>query len=519
MKKRAGLLCLCGFTAVLLAAILCYVLRDTPVEIVEPRMVNRAARISPDYSGTVIPPNIAPLNFVVKEQGEKYLVRMSAPHGGSIDIISSSPGVVIPMAKWKELLEANRGGSLTFHIYVKGPDGSWREFEPIVNRIAAQDIDPFLVYRVLPKFNSRYEDVGIYQRNLQSYDESVLLHSKSINKGCMNCHTFCRNSPSSMVMHVRSANGGMLLIRDGTITKVDTRTGFNPTPAKYISLHPSGKLAAFSENKLEQFFHAVGELVDVFDLKSDLGLYLFDTNTVTTTPEICKPDRQETYPSWSPDGRRLYFCSAPRLPMKRWKHVRYDLMRISYDVETDTWGKLETVLSASETGLSITLPRVSPDGRFLLFCMSEYGSWPVCQASADLYLMNLKTGKYGPLDVNSEQAESWHCWSSSGRWIVFSSRRRDATLAKPYFSYIDETGKASKPLLLPQKDPAFYDSFLKTYNLPELITESIPFTRRELLGVVHSTRVLKAELAPTVKPRVPAKPIAKDPRYKPGPIE
>lgn len=519
MRKRPGLLYLCASAALLLVAILCYALHDSAVEIEDPLMLDRVARISPDYSGTVIPPNIAPLNFVVKEPGEKYAVKMSARHGETIDIISTSPRVVIPMAKWKELLEANRDDSLIFHVYVRGRDGRWRGFKPIVNRIAAQDIDHFLVYRLLHKFNTFMEDIGIHQRNLETYDERVLMHSKSINNGCMNCHTFCRNSPSSMVMHVRSANGGMLLIRDGTITKVDTRTGFNPTPAKYISLHPNGKLAAFSESELKQFLHAVGERLDVFDVKSDLGLYLFDTNTVTTTSDICKDDRQETYPSWSPDGRHLYFCSAPALPVKRWKEVRYDLMRIGYDVETGTWGELETVLSAKETGLSITLPRISPDGRFLLFCMSEYGSFPVWQVSADLYMMDLKTGEYERLDINSQYSESWHSWSSNGRWIVFSSRSRDGALAKAYFSYIDKTGKASKPLLLPQKDPAFYDSFLKTYNLPELITEPIPLTRRDLLRVLHSTRILKAELDPKVEPRVPEEPAVRDSPYKPGTIE
>ena len=516
MRKRTALPGLCGLAALLTAAILGYALYNIAEEVTNPQAVDRAPRIFPDYSDTVIPPNIAPLNFVVKEPGEKYDVRIEAPNATALHISSRSPAVVIPAAKWRGLLEANRGGRLTFGVSVKGQDGRWRSFEPIVNRIAHEEIDRFLVYRVLPKFNRTYADISLRQRDLQSFDESVLLHSKSFNNGCMNCHAFSGNSPSLMVMHVRSPGGGMLLIRDGTVTKVDTRTGFNPTPAKYISLHPSGKLAAFSETKLVQFFHAVGEWVDVFDVQSDLGLYLFDTNTVTTTPDICKPDRQETYPSWSPDGRYLYYCSAPDLPADRWRQVRYDLMRIAYDVETGTWGKPETVLSADQTGLSITLPRISPDGRFIVFCMSEYGNWPVCQVSADLYLMDLTTGKYGPLDINSDQSESWHCWSSNSRWIVFSSRRYDATLAKPYFSYIDETGKAFKPLLLPQKDPTFYESFLKTYNLPELITEPFPLTQRDLLRALRSGPVLKAKLDPKVEPRAAPR---KDTGYEPAGIE
>jgi len=519
MKRRPGLWYLFGSAALLLAAILCYVLHDTTVEIEEPLTVHRLARVSPDYSGVVIPPNIAPLNFVVTERGEKYHVNISAPHGETIDLLSSSPRVVIPMAKWKRLLQANRGGSLMVHVHVKDRDGRWTAFEPIVNTIASEDVDRFLVYRVLHKFNMVQEDIGIHQRDLENFDESLLMHSKSIHNGCMNCHTFSRNSPSNMVMHVRTAGGGMLLIRDGSITKVDTRTEFNSTPAKYISLHPSGKLAAFSTNDLTQFFHALGERLDVFEVKSDLALYLFDTNTVTTTPDISRSDRHETWPSWSPDGRYLYFSSAPALPTLRWKDVRYDLMRISYDVEKDAWGKPETVLSAGETGLSITQPRISPDGRFLLLCMSEWGSFPVWQESADLYLMDLKTGKYNRLAINSDHSDSWHSWSKNSRWIVFSSRRPDGALARPYFSHIDETGAASKPLVLPQKDPAFYDSFLKTYNLPEFVTERVPFTQRELVGVVRSAPVLKAKLDPRVKPPVKVEPPVEESQPKASHIE
>ena len=72
------------------------------------------------------------------------------------------------------------------------------------------------------------------------------------------------------------------------------------------------------------------------------------------------------------------------------KSVKYDLVRISYDIGQDKWGEPETVLSSKDTGLSIAMPRVSPDGRWLLFCMCEYGYFPTWQQSSDLYIMDLK---------------------------------------------------------------------------------------------------------------------------------
>ena len=152
-----------------------------------------------------------------------------------------------------------------------------------------------------------------------------------------------------------------------------------------------------------------------------------------------------------------------KVPPENYNKVKYDLLRISYDIEKDQWGEVETVLSAQDTGLSILEPRISPDGRWLLFCMCDYGSFPVYHQSSDLYLMDLKaaqqTGqyKYRRLDINSDQSESWHSFSSNSRWIAFSSKRHYGIFTRTYLSYVDKTGKVYKPIILPQKDPTFYD--------------------------------------------------------------
>src|SRR5665647_1707249 len=98
--------------------------------------------------------------------------------------------------------------------------------------------------------------------------------------------------------------------------------------------------------------------------------------------------------------------------------------------------------------------------------MFPYSSFPGTQPESDLYLMDLRTKKYQRLDaVNSNRSECWHSWSSNGRWFVFSSKRRDGLLTRPYFSYFDSQGQAHKPFLLPQKDPAdFYDSLPQMIN-------------------------------------------------------
>lgn len=453
-----------------------------PEHVVAYVSVPRPPAISPDYSGLVIPPNIAPLNFVVKETGTAYRVRVSAGVGSPIEVAGRGPKIEIPLAPWRALLAVNPGGEVRFEVAVRDAAGRWNRFEPIRNTIAKEPIDDYLLYRMLDPVFRCWGDIRIQQRDLTSFDEWCIVWNRSSKYDCVNCHSVCRQQPDRMALQVRGETLGarMLLARDGKVAKVSTATEFNRSPSSYLAWHPNGRIIAFAAVKVTQFFHAVGEARDVFDEASDLALYLIDTNTVTTTPAIASPDRLETYPTWSPDGRYLYFCSAPQLPMERYREVLYDLMRIAYDPGTGAWGESETLLAASDIHRSVTHPRVSPDGRFLLFCLCDYGNFSIYHPESDLYLMDLGNGQYRKLAVNSERSESYHSWSDNSRWIVFSSKRRDGLLTQPYLSYVDETGEAHKPFILPQKDPAFYETCLKVFNVPELSSARMDGNSRSL---------------------------------------
>ncbi len=467
----------------------------------EATAVPRPPRIVPDYCGTVVPPNIAPLNFLVDEPGTEYWARIRADRGEPIDVASRTGSIEIPLRAWRSLLKANRGGKLIFEVCVRGSDRQWTRFEPVENTIADAEIDRYVCYRLIRPIHILRVDVGIYQRDVQTYQESVVVSNRSFGRGggCVNCHTFAPHHPDRMILHSRGTGelsdlNGMIVVREGRVTKVDSRKlvldaeskrgRVTKSMAGYIAWHPNGQVAAFGAGDMIQFFHAVGQNRDVFDVESDLALYHADSSTVTTAPAISRADRVETFPTWSPDGRYLYFCSTDPMPVERHREVRYDLMRIRYDAESRRFGDLEPVLLAKDTGLSISEPRISPDGRWLLFCMSDYGEFPVFQPSSDLYLMDLGTRGYRRLDINSPRSESWHSWSGNSRWIVFASKRRDGVFGRLYFSFVDEEGRAHKPVLLPQKDPTFYDRFLKTYNAPELTPTPVPATQRQLVEAI-----------------------------------
>jgi len=445
--------------------------------------------IIPDYSNIIIPHNIAPLNFMIYEKGQAYRVKIHLDNGPAIGIVSKTGRIQIPLRKWRSLLNVNKGHKLFVDVYVKDADNRWRQFQRITNTIAKESIDETVVYRFMKPIYKWWKDMGIYQRNLTDYDVSPVLQGRSFGQGCLNCHSFVGNAPDTMTIGLRSATYGShtLFARNDSIHKIGAKWG-------YTAWHPNGRLAVYSINKVRQFFHTGGvEVRDVVDLDSALLCYHVETKKAVCPPELSDKNRLETYPTWSPDGRYLYYCSGPILwqnrdiiPPENYDKLKYDLRRIAYDAETDRWGRAETVLAADETGLSILLPRISPDGRFLLFCMCRYGCFPVYQPSSDLYLMDLATGDYRKLAVNSTYSESWHSWSSNSRWIAFSSKRQGGSLTRTYLSYVDESGQVHKPFILPQKDPMYYDSLLETFSVPELIKSSVKVNKSLLARAARS---------------------------------
>lgn len=408
----------------------------------------------------------------------------------AIFVSADTADIVPPLDEWHELLDAAQGKQIYLRIRAL-EDGQWTGYKDVIAEVSKDSIDSYLVYRLVYPGYELWGEMGIYQRDLSSYEETAVIRNTDISdKTCVNCHNFAAGDVQKMMMHVRGPIGGTMLIRGEDIRKINPAAhpvgGDLPNGATYPSSEKSGRFIAFSSNNVQQFFHSDGrKLIEVSDMASDL--FVFDTQTgdAITSPDISGDEWMETFPTWSEDG--LYFCRAKAykeaMPLDS---IRYDLCFVSFDQTTLQFGKPEVIYSPSAEGHSCSFPRVSPDGRWLLFTQSDYGNFSIWHPEADLYLMNLADRSIRRCDeLNSDNTESYHSWSKDGRWVVFSSRRIDGNWTRPYLAHFDAaTGTFGKPFLLPQETTDYYLQLMQSFNVPEFTTAPITI-RKSLLEAIR----------------------------------
>lgn len=444
-----------------------------------------------------MPPNIAPLNFKIDEPGVEFEVKLKGEKGNPVVVKSHDSSIHFSLDEWHELLGKNAGGKIFVDVFAKEPGGEWQKFETIENKVSNEKIDNHLAYRLINTGYVLWNNLGIYQRNLENFDEKPIIENKSIEYGCMNCHSFAKNDPNNFMLHIRAIHGGTVILNDGKLRKVDTKTKYTLAAGAYPNWHPDGKHIAYSVNNIGQFFCSGEIRIEVADQFSDLIVYDVEKNTVITSPKVSTASR-ENLPVWSPDGKFIYFISTrPGDEINDRIQAKYDLLRIGFDVNSNTWGEIDTVLTSESIGKSISFPKISPNGRFLMFCTSDNGYFTIHHPQTDLNLLDLRSGEFRRMDINSSETDSYHCFSSTGHWFVFSSKRIDGLFTRPYFSFLDDNGQATKPFVLPQEDPDFYHSFIKNYNIPELITGEVPVSPVELRDKIMEPPV-SAKIDPSV---------------------
>ncbi|MDR1455171.1 MAG: hypothetical protein LBJ01_05925 [Tannerella sp.] len=432
----------------------------------------------PDYVDVTIPYNMAPLHFKLADtcRYEQAYATFEAEDGPAVNVKAKNGQFAVSPAAWKKLMDGRAGRAIRVTVTVR-TDGEWVAYAPFRWQVAQEPADPYIVYRLIEPGYEVWNEMGLYQRHLESFRESAIVTNRQTQFNCMNCHSFCMQNPEKMLFHMREKFPCTVLIDGDRMEKLNTKTEQTLSALVYPSWHPSGRYVAFSVNDTKQLFHTADRnRIEVFDLASDVVVYDVEKHEIVTAPELFSPKAFETFPTFSPDGHTLFFCSSDTFGMPGgYAKVKYSLCSIAFDPERRQFGtEVDTLYHAGAHQKSVSFPRVSPDGQFLMFTLAGYGNFSIWHRDADLYLLNLSDGTVRPLDaLNSDEVESYHSWSSNSRWVVFSSRRMDGLYTRPYLAYVDAAGVASKPFLLPQEDVDFYPSFMKSFNIPEFVTGKV----------------------------------------------
>lgn len=464
------------------------------------RPATAALQMYPDYRDVTLPPNIAPLNFMVRNAADNYVATFEAKDR-QVVAGREDGKIEIDTTEWRALTRAARGGDIKVTVYAE-TDGTWQRYPEYTLHVAQEDIDPYLSYRLIEPGYELYRQVGLYQRNLTNFEVQTIYENNRApereDDHCVNCHNYQNYSTARMLFHVRGNHGGTILAENGKIRRLALKGDSILSAAVYPSWHPTKNLLVFSTNKTGQAFHTLDkQKIEVMDEASDLIFYDVDHNTVRNI--IRTPGTLENFPCWSPDGRKVYYCAATlpdlktqpdslhsRIIVNQYDSLRYNLMSIDFDERTQTFSNPQLVVDCVAMNKSVSVPRVSPDGRYLLFTLGDFGQFHIWHKSSDLYVKDLQTGRVYPLtEANSPDVDSYHTWSSNGRWIVFSSRRDDGSYTRPYIAYFDRQGRAHRAFMLPQEDPETNLLLMKSYNVPELTRDAVRYSPEDFKKAVY----------------------------------
>ena len=459
--------------------------------------VNQLPDIYPDYIGVTIPADIAPLNFNLADEDIDCMdVVARGSKGGELH--TNGDWADFDIADWQALTQQNRGGKITLTVCVE-KDGRWIQYNDFDIYVSKDNLDEWgLTYRRIKPGYEVGGDIGIYQRNLSNYDETAILAETMVPGRCFNCHTANRTNPNRITLQMRGEGGGTMIQKDGKQAWVETKTDSTKAAGSYSYWHPQGDYVAMAVNSVHQsFFTGTGQRIEVYHKFSNVEVLDTRTNELILSP-LLQTEDLEIFPAFSHDGKWLYYStSKPCKVPAEYEKVKCSVCRIGFDAEKGQFGlQVDTLLNGPETDKSYVLARPSYDGRWLMYCVSSRGNFPVSQDDADLWLMDLKTGKTRALtEVNSQQCEAYHNWSDNSRWFVFSSKREDGMYTKLYLACIDEQGRVSKPFLLPQRNPRkYYQELMDAYNVPDFTKTKVEFDAHEAYRQVFDNNREKVKI-------------------------
>jgi len=352
----------------------------------------------------------------------------------------------------------------------------------------------------VPLIAWRLKDVG-------RADSRVLLESMPT---CANCHSFSADG-KTFGMDVDGPDGdkgayGLVPLQPRTVIQAGQVISWNrfrglPEGQRTLGflsrVSPDGRhvvstvneqiyVQNFTDYKFSQVFYPT---------RGILAIYSRDTGKIEALPGADDPAFVHCDGVWSPDGRTIVFARAAATdPYSRTRPaakyagdpnetpIRYDLYRIPFN--DGRGGKAEPIAGASANGLSNNFPKVSPDGRFIVFTRCRNGQ--LMRPDGELWIVPFAGGEARRMRCNTRLMNSWHSFSPNGRWLVFSSKA-NTPYTQMFLTHIDKDGNDSPAVLVENATASN-----RAVNIPEFVAVAYDEFQGITVPAVDHWRHMKA---------------------------
>lgn len=432
--------------------------------------------------GAMFPLEIAPSTFLWKDvSGKTKSWTVKIGHAGATPIIE----IQVSEQKWKpdsETWTKIKTAALEnpVSVTVSGTVSGKTVSEKTVSILASSDpVDAPIFFREVPlpfDYANKYPEKIRYRLGhvAESPEPKVLLENLPL---CGNCHSFSKDG-SVMGMDVDYANdkGSYVLTQlekqtDLTPDKIITWSDFRREDKKLTfgllsSVSPDGRHAV-STVKDRSIFVGLPENLAYsqlfFPITGIIASYDRQTEIFKSVKGADDPEYVQSNPTWSPDGNTLFFVRSRAHHLKNTEHLtgaiipkeaaaeflqhnkkfKYDIYKVPFN--GGEGGEPVPIKGASDNGMSNYFPKITPDGKWLVFTQAE--SFMLLQPDSKLYIVPAEGGEARLMNANMATMNSWHSFSPNGRWMVFSSKAR-GPYTQLWLTHLDENGNDTPPVIL-----------------------------------------------------------------------